>query len=168
MEQEQSLTDGALAECCDSYGVHAPLGSWQGNNARNLLRQAYRLANELLDGEALESQLEKPVNKIGSTAREFMAGDIFSALQRGVESGKPDARIMAKMYGVDQQTIDDTRPEDYLPYVFGYMAAMNGSPKETDPDTAKEYFRGYERGGNVRAGKCPAPGWIKQGETQPH
>ncbi len=102
-EKMENPSDDVLAECCDSYGTHAPLGSWNGNNARNLLRDAYRLANELLEVSALESRLDRTVNKIGSSAREFMAG--------------------------------------------------------------KEYFRGYERGENVKAGKCPAPGWIKQQEV---
>lgn len=157
---EQS--DLALAECCDSYGVHAPLGSWSGNNAHKLLKQAYRKANSLLDPDALESAMNRPVNKIGSSAREFMNADFMSAIQRGCESGNQDARIMAKMHGLPQDAIDDTRPEDFLPYVMGYMAAMAGSPKETGKDIAPEYFRGYTRGENVKAGKCPAPGWITQ------
>ena len=160
--EKMEQTDLALAECCDSYGTHAPLGSWSGNNARKLLREAYAQANSLLDPEALESAMDRPVNKIGSSAREFMAGDFMSAIQRGCESGNQDARIMAKMHGIPQETIDDTRPEDFLPYVMGYMAAINGSPKETGEDISPEYFRGYERGQNVKAGKCPAPGWIKQ------
>lgn len=149
-----------LAEMCDSHGVHAPLGQWNGNNARAMLRTAYREAQCLLEPDALERKLDQPVNKIGSTAREFMAGDTFSAVQRGCESGDPSARIMAKMYGANQQTIDDIRPADWLPYAFGYMRALAGQEKETDPDMAPEYFRGYERGLNVKAGKCPAPGWI--------
>lgn len=161
-ETDTSLRDAMSAEACDSYGAHANLGQWSGNNARKLLRQAYREANALLQSDALESALDKPVNKIGSTAREMMKGDIFSAMKRGVESGDPSARLMAKIYGVPQQIINDERPADFLPYLFGYMAGLNGQDKETDPDTAKEYFRGYERGVNVRAGNCPAPGWIKQ------
>lgn len=153
--------DAYKAECCDSYGAHAPLGSWSGNNARKLLRQAYSEANNLLDESALESKLDCPVNKIGSSAREFMNGDFLSAIQRGVESGKPDARLMAKIHGVPQETIDNIRPDDWLPYLFGYMAAMDGGTKETDPDTSPEYFRGYDRGLAVKAGTCPAPGWIK-------
>jgi hypothetical protein len=162
MEKEENLSDEALAECCDSYGTHAPLGSWSGNNARKLFRQAYAEAKSLLDSEALETRLDRPVNKIGSSAREFMAGDITSAIQRGCESGNTDARILAKMHGAPQEAIDDARPADFLPYLMGYMAAINGGSKETDPDTAKEYFRGFERGEHVKAGKCPAPGWIKQ------
>lgn len=162
MEHREDLGDDCLAECVDTYGCHAPLGSWSGNNAHKLLRQAYAEANSLLDSKALESALDRPVNKIGSSAREFMAGDFMSAMQRGCESGNPDARIMAKMHGVPQQAIDDTRPEDWLPYFFGYTAGLNGQPKETDPDTAPEYFKGYERGVNVKAGTCPAPSWIQQ------
>lgn len=158
----RDLPNMAVAECCDSYGAHAPLESYSGNNARKLLRQAYRAANEYLDSSALESALEKPVNKIGSSAREFMNGDFMPAIQRGCESGDVGARIMAKMHGVEQSAIDDVRPADWLPYVMGYMAAMAGGTKETDPDTAQEYFRGYERGQNVKAGKCPAPSWIQE------
>jgi hypothetical protein len=159
-EHQESPADEILAECCNSYGCHAPLESWSGNNARKLLRTTYKLANELAEPDKLESRLDRPVNRIGSTAREFMAGDFTSAMQRGCEAGSPEARIMAKMHGVPQTVIDDTRPADYLPYVFGYMAGMADGAKETDPDTAPEYFRGYERGQNVHAGKCPAPGWI--------
>lgn len=107
--QNMPDTDDALAECCDSYGAHAPLETFSGNNAHKLLRQAYKAANALLDDEALEEQLDRPVNKIGSSAREFMAGDITSAIQRGCESGNPDARIMAKMYGATQEQIDGAR-----------------------------------------------------------
>ena len=160
--QEMPDTDEAKADCLDSYGCHAPLGQWSGNNARKLMRESYREANSLLDQSALSSAMDKTVNKIGSTAREFMQGDIFSAMQRGCEAGNPDSRITAKMYGIPQNVIDDTRPVDFLPYLMGYMCAMNGGNRETDPDTSPEYFRGYERGENVKAGKCPAPGWIKQ------
>lgn len=160
-EHLDNPSDEILADCCDSYGTHAPLGNWSGNNARKLLREAYQEANRLLDSSALEEQLDRPVNKIGSSAREFMAGDITSALQRGVESGNTDARIMAKMYGAPQEVIDNTRPVDWLPYLMGYIAGLNDQPKETDPDACKEYFRGYDRGLAVKAGTCPAPDWIK-------
>jgi|KBSSwiStaDraftv2_1062776.scaffolds.fasta_scaffold00198_68 hypothetical protein len=162
-EHIENPSDEVIAECCNSYGCHAPLDSWSGGNARKLLRAAYKLANELRDEDKLNDRLDnRPVNKIGSTAREFMTGDITSAMQRGVESGDPSARIMAKMYGVPQDTIDNVRPADWLPYVFGYMAALNGGTKATDPDTSPEYFRGFERGLNVKAGKAPAPAWIQQ------
>ncbi len=164
-EHIENPSDEILADCCNSYGCHAPLDSWSGGNARKLLRAAYKLANELSNQDKLNDRLDnRPVNKIGSTAREFMNGDTMSAIQRGVEAGNPSARIMAKMHGVPQDTIDNTRPDDWLPYAFGYMAGMNGSPKETDPDTSPEYFRGYDRALNVKAGKAPAPAWIQSSQ----
>lgn len=163
--EKMDQSDLCLAECCDSYGAHAPLESFSGNNAHKLLRQAYKAANALLDESALEEQLERPVNKIGSSAREFMNGDFMSAIQRGCESGNQDARIMAKMHGASQEQIDGARPTDFLPYLMGYMAAMNGGTKETDPDTSPEYFRGYDRGLAVKSGQCPAPTWIQTAQT---
>lgn len=160
-DRTENPSDELLSECCDAYGTHAMLGTWKGNNARKLLRLAYREANALLKSESLEAALDKPVNKIGSTAREAVNGDFVSAMQRGCEAGRPDARIMAKMHGIPQQVIDDARPMDWFPYWLGYMDAANGSNKETDPDTSPEYFRGYERGLAVKAGTAPEPGWIK-------
>jgi hypothetical protein len=106
------------------------------------------------------------VNKIGSTAAEFMRGDFTSAMVRGCEAGDANARLMAKMHGASPEATNDVRPDDWLPYLFGYMAAVNGGSKQTDPDTAPEYFRGFERGEKVKAGTCPAPGWIKQANTE--
>jgi hypothetical protein len=74
-----SCDDILLAECCDSYGTHAPLGSFNGNNSHKLIR---------------------------------------------------------------------------------YMDAMRDH-KEAGDDISPEYFRGHDRALNVKAGKCPAPGWIK-------
>jgi len=164
METEKELTDEMLAGACNSYGCHAPLGNWTGNNAGQMMREARKMANDLRDESKLESALDKTCNRMGSTAREFMAGDFTSAMQRGCESGNLDARIMAKMHGVTADVINDVRPDDWLPYVFGYMAGLNGGTKETNPDTAAEYFRGFERGAQVKAGKCPAPGWIKSAQ----
>lgn len=97
VDLEPVPSDEITAECLDSYGCHAPLEQFSGNNAHQLMRQAYSAANALLDPDQLESALAKPVNKIGSTAREFMQGDFTSAIQRGCEAGSTDARIMAKI-----------------------------------------------------------------------
>jgi hypothetical protein len=153
----------ALAEVCYSYGLKAPLWQDSGNNWRKLLAEARREANGFLSEDALAEAMERPVNKLGSTAAEFMRGDLFSAMERGVYAGDTGARIMAKMHGVDQWIIDDARPADFLPYVMGYMAATNGSERETCDDLAPEYNLGYDRGERVRKGDAPAPGWIKQG-----
>jgi hypothetical protein len=149
----------AVAECCHDYGAKAPLGMWSGKSGvkgGKLHREARREASQLLAPKALAKAMARPVNGIGSTATEFMAGDIFSAMQRGAESGDPKARLMAKVYGVPQDVIDDTRPEDWLPYFSGYMRAMGGGDNDATKDYSPEYTRGYDRGARVKAGECPA------------
>lgn len=96
---ESEETPEMLAEMCYHYGTLAPLGSWEGNNAGKLLRAAKSAAHDFLDESALADQMEKPVNKIGSTAAEFMRGDIHSAISRGVQADDPAALLMAKLQG---------------------------------------------------------------------
>lgn len=151
-----------IAEMCHGYGCKAPLWNEGGKNRTNLHRQARSEAHQLLDSSALEDALQRPVNALGSTAAEYAKGDFFSAMQRGAEAGNPAARLVAKMHGVPQDVIDDVRPEDWLPYLMGYMDATNGSPESTEDDLAPTYKRGYERGARVKAGEAPAPGWIKK------
>lgn len=161
-------SDLATAEMCFSYGCRARLWNDASNNRSQLMRAAKSEARALLDPDAFEDAMDRPVNAIGSTAREFMQGDIASALQRACEAGDPAGRIMAKMYGAPQQVIDDTRPLDWLPYVCGYQDALNGREREGDPDVAPEYHRGYDRGNRVKAGEVPAPSWIKTGDSASH
>ena len=162
-DEADELANIALAECLHRYGLKAPLFSESGGNRRDVWRAARRSAREFLRDDGLvEVALCETVNAIGSTAAEFMAGDIFSGIGRGVHAGNPDCRIMAKMYGVGAQAIDDSRPADFLPYVMGYMAARSGGPMEADNgNIAPEYFQGYERGERVERGEVPAPSWIK-------
>jgi hypothetical protein len=47
--------------------------------------------------EAYEDRMDRPVNGIGSTAREFAVGDISSPILRGICEGDPRAELMAKM-----------------------------------------------------------------------
>ena len=68
---------------------------------------------------------------------------------------------MARMYGIDQNVIDDVRPLDWMPYFVGYLEAIGGSERETRDGAASEYTLGYERGLQVLNGKAPAPSWIK-------
>lgn len=155
--------DLAIAECCQSYGCYAPVHSSQSNNRRNEERAARRAAADMIaDSDTLADAMDRPVNALGSTASEYMRGDFTSAMQRGCEAGDPGARIMAKMYQIPQETIDDVRPEDWLPYVMGYMAAKQGGARETSADVAPEYHRGFDRGMRVLKGEAPAPGWIKE------
>lgn len=155
----------AVVECLVDYGAAAPMGEHSHPHRADVARASARREVEELIGDAdkREELLDRPVNKLGSTAREYAAGDLDSALARGVHAGDPSARLVAKMHGVAQEVIDDARPADFLPYVMGYMAAMSGGERETGEDLAPEYGQGFERGERVRKGEAPAPGWIRQG-----
>jgi len=157
----------ALAECCYEHGAKAPV--WSGGDGRRwrVHRAARREARALVSDDAYEAALEKPVNAIGSSAREFMNADFNSAIARGILSGRPDARIMGKMHGLPEKLMDDARPDDWPPFVIGYSDAMGGRPKSTE-DVSPEYHLGYERAENVKAGKAVAPNWIGQQQIGPH
>jgi hypothetical protein len=82
-----------------SYGCKAPLGQWTGGNARKLLSEARSESRSLDDPDAYEAAMSRPVNALGSTAREYAACDIDSAIARGVQRGDANAKIMAKLQG---------------------------------------------------------------------
>ena len=94
-----------------SYGLYAPMGNWEGNAYRPLLRKAKREANSLKDADWFHAAMRRPVNRLGSTASEFMQGDTNSALIRGIAKGDPMARIMGKVQGLTAQDMDDIGPE---------------------------------------------------------
>lgn len=105
-----------LAECVLSYGIASPLHSVNTNNAHKGIaecrRESYRLTR---DADAYEAAMERPVNAIGSTAREFGKGDINSAMVRGIQAGDPAARIMGKMYDhCNGQTLGGPMPTEEL------------------------------------------------------
>jgi hypothetical protein len=152
-----------VAEMCQSYGHYAPLDEASGNGRTVVLREIRRAARMLAaDRNMMSDAMERPVNKIGATAAEYMRGDIASAMQRGCEAGDPTARLMAKLHGVPEETINDVRPEDWLPYVVGYMDATGGHDRNDDSDRSPEYDRGYDRATRVKAGEALAPGWINR------
>lgn len=161
-ENDGNMPVLGLVDACHSYGHYAPLANVDTKGSVVARRKLRSEAKGLIDADALDAALDKVVNKIGSTAREFMRGDFTSAMQRGAEAGDPTARLMAKMHGVPQDVIDDVRPDDFLPYVMGYMRALGGQDvNDADDDYAPEYTRGFERGLRVRRGECPAPSWLK-------
>lgn len=85
-------------EALSSYGAAAPL--WQGadRSAHRLLAVVKRESRRLQrDSVAYEAAMDRPVNAIGSTAREYAAGDILFGVLRGVEAGDPKAELMLKM-----------------------------------------------------------------------
>lgn len=96
---KESISPDQVADCCRSYGLAAPLHEANTNNARRGIAEcraeSYRLTR---DAEAYEAAMNRPVNRIGSTAREFGRGDIQSAIVRGIDAGNPDATLVGKMY----------------------------------------------------------------------
>jgi len=98
---DEELQDNELVkvEALASYGAKAPFGQWDGGNARKLLAEARSESRSLDDPDAYEAAMSRPVNAIGSTAREYAAGDIQSAIERGVAARNANALLMQKLHG---------------------------------------------------------------------
>jgi hypothetical protein len=75
--------DQMLVECCIQYGLGAPLEGFTGKRALVVRAAARRFAEECMkDANMLEKYLARPVNRIGSTAREYGIGNIDAAMHR--------------------------------------------------------------------------------------
>lgn len=97
-ERQEPGREWAKVEALASYGAYAPLWQEAGTNSHKLLRAAKRESRLLATNDAgYEARMDRPVNKIGSTAREYAAGDYNSAILRGLAERDPTAEIMAKM-----------------------------------------------------------------------
>lgn len=95
---QDDATPLELVAAMHSDGAKAPLYSQAGTNAHQLVRAARREARVLIaDSDVYRARMDRPVNAIGSTAREYQAGDIRSAVLRGVSEGDPRAEIMLRM-----------------------------------------------------------------------
>jgi hypothetical protein len=157
-------TDEASAEACNSHGNKAPLHEVSTGSRDKAFRacrkESYRLDDDTLYAEALD----RPVNALGSTAREYARGDFDSALARGLLANNPNACIMAKMHGIDP---DEARlrllaQDDRLAFVFGYIAGEAGRLKEDDSqdELADAYLAGHGLGLRVHAGEIKRPDWL--------
>ena len=93
------LFERVIVEACVSYGCVEPLDSFRGNRAANVRANARRAAETLMrDAKALETRLERPVNRIGQTAREYARGEMAAALDRMPEG--PAKTFLNKMRGM--------------------------------------------------------------------
>lgn len=91
---DSDLIGYVLAERLHDYGYMAPLGDWSGNNANRLLKEARSESRRLIeDSWYYDSMMERPVNLLGSTAREYQAGDFESAIARGLFMRNRDCKI---------------------------------------------------------------------------
>ncbi len=112
-----------IVEACVSYGLGAPIWSESGNRASWVRANARRYAERCMKDDALlEDRLDRPVNAIGSTAREYGAGDIQSALSRNTSD--PTITLMRKISGLP--TIADApmrsmKQSDMLKCTFAIM-----------------------------------------------
>jgi len=159
----------ALADCAIRYGCHAPLAEHNGNNLRKVLRAARVEANQLMaDARALETAMGRVVNKMGSTALEFMTGDLDAALARGLAAGTTDARIMAQMQApippgplVANIKMSAIPSDDPIAYSMGFLSGFQGREEtEATEDLADAYISGREHGANVRLKRQPIPEWV--------
>jgi len=97
-DPRNTLRNTMTAIACYEHGCKAPLESWEGNGSTRMLKQARAAAHTYKrDAAALAARMERPVNKVGSTAAEYMAGDMRSGILRGVADGDPVAELMLRL-----------------------------------------------------------------------
>ena len=97
-EEEGELPELAKVEAMHGHGAKAPLEEYNGNAWRKLMQEARADSREIMSSdEKYEEAMSKPVNKIGSTAREYQHGDMLSGVLRGVAEGNAEAELMLKM-----------------------------------------------------------------------
>jgi hypothetical protein len=97
---DEDLQDNELVkvDALASYGAKAPLGDWNSGNSRKLLIEARSESRSLDNLDKYEAAMSRPVNALGSTAREYAAGDVLSAINRGVSRGDENAKLMGKLH----------------------------------------------------------------------
>lgn len=179
--EDESLSELVLVECIFSYGSYAPLGQWNGKNYKKLMKEARQESYALDDPAKYACKMAGTVNKIGSTPREFMIGDFQSAMIRGIGAGDTGAKIMGKMHGFSEETIqkiEETKPstqvnsmmvnlrkipsDDPIAYMSGFQDGVNCRIMPAKKkELAKAYLEGYQFGSGVRARSEPWPDWAK-------
>ncbi len=102
-EIEPEHRELALLDAIVGCGTYAPIESFEGKRADSVRAAARRAADNLMRSpELLEAALDKPVNKIGTTAREFRSGDVMAGLTRySFREGEKDPvkDVMLKIQG---------------------------------------------------------------------
>lgn len=169
----KNMSEAVVATEVGRYGYGAPLYSETGSNREQLLKNCrHESARLQADRAAYEEAMNKPVNAIGSTAREFGQGDLRSALFRGIQEDTPEARIIGKIQGFNEGTMDQIKEQkpfpitsmsiavkkvpsdDPIAYMMGYQDALGGHGKADagDDKLAPAYLEGYKKGVAVKAG----------------
>lgn len=79
-----------IAYALHAYGIKAPIDDFEGNRAIVDRAKAFRFAEYMMrDEKELEKKLRRKVNKIGSTATDFMDGNPLAGLKRQFNSNNP-------------------------------------------------------------------------------
>jgi len=139
-------TDLVVVEALTGYGCAAPMGEYSDPSYPERSRAAARREVEELiaDSVKCEDMLDRPVNAIGSTARDFGQGNIMAGLDR---------------YKVEQETralkvrLKRVPSDDPIAFAHGFQTGCAGGAFPADEsDLAPEWLRGHELGLKVRNG----------------
>lgn len=96
---EGDAVDHCIIECCVQYGLGAPLHTETGKRWLNVRARARKEAELMMrSASKLEKALDRPVNALGTTAREYGNGDVNSVLHRG--PADTTKQIMRKMHSL--------------------------------------------------------------------
>ena len=103
--EDKKWNEARMIECLVQYGTSSPLESFDGDHYPLRIRAQARRAAEsyMKDSDALDKALDRPVNKLGSTARDFGRGDSLAGLRRYENNGEhgtdPEKDLMLKLWG---------------------------------------------------------------------
>lgn len=149
-----------------SYGCKAPLWDESSNNYNKLMAAARAESASLDDPDAHEDRMLRPVNAIGSTAREFMQGDIQTALCRIGDMTKAlsgcETKRLAFAVAFRRRDVPASNP---IAYVMGYLQGLSGSGLQQSPPREKsdsDYFDGYRHAVDVKSKRKDPPEWAKE------
>lgn len=183
--RQENPSDLAIAEACLQYGAKAILFSQDTNSRVRGIRAASKESYILQkDIDKHTTAMNRVVNQLGSTAREFMQGDLDSATIRGIVAKNSKAELCAKMAGVPEEARKELQastlksaqicivrlnhPElkelsdgDPIAYWAGFSDGNVGSSIPPGRDKlAGAYIKGYKHGVEVRTGAKPKPDWV--------
>jgi hypothetical protein len=152
----------ATVESLVDYGCGAPMGEYTHPHRADCARADARRAVEemVADSDKTEALLDRPVNRIGSTARDFGRGDVMAGLDRYSRAKE------ASSLSVNMGTVPS---DDPLAYTFGYQHGATGQPLADagDDDLAPAYIEGHALGVKVLKGEETPPAWAKPAPSNP-
>jgi len=107
------IDDTMIVEMAVSYGSSIHLWDATANSYRHLLAAAKRDSKDTVADSRLHLQrLQRPVNRLGSTALEMARGDFTSGMVRGIAKQDKTARLIGKIHGATDDDMDAVDPVD--------------------------------------------------------